>query len=375
MKRIVEVACAIGIVLFLSACSRGITVKIGVVAPMSGALEKFGKDMAQGAQIAADELNAEKFRIDGKQAHFEILVEDDKGAAEEGKAAAKRLIDAGAVAVFGHLNSTVSIAAAPIYAAAGIPQMSASTNPKYTRMGLKTTFRIGADDVNQGQALAGLMINKLRSKSVFIFDDRTDFGTGLAAEVGNALKQANRNFVHESFEPAKADYAALAQKIKDAGADAVVFAGDDQGGLPLLKALRESGSLAQYLAGDAMCDSGVMKKSQGSANGNFHCTVPGIPPSWLSSGVGFVQMYKSKYGEPGSFSVAAYDGIHVLAQAMQNAQSARPEIYLSHMTQGSFDGKIQGVVEFDLNGNLKDGTVIAYRAVGGALMEQAESRN
>ena len=147
MKQIIRIVCVIGAVFLASACSRQVTVKIGVVGPMSGPLAAFGKDMAKGAEVAMDEMNKDAFIVGGKRAHFELLVEDDKASADEGKAAAKRLIDAGVVAVFGHLNSGVSIAAAPLYAAAGIPQLSVSTNPKYTRMGLKTTFRITADDI------------------------------------------------------------------------------------------------------------------------------------------------------------------------------------------------------------------------------------
>jgi branched-chain amino acid transport system substrate-binding protein len=57
------------------------------------------------------------------------------------------------VAVIGHLNSGVSMAAAPVYAAKMIPQLAISTKPEYTQMGLPTTFRLVASDALQSKAM------------------------------------------------------------------------------------------------------------------------------------------------------------------------------------------------------------------------------
>lgn len=370
MKTLIRIAIAfIGLTL-LAACSRQVTVKIGVVAPMSGPLAQYGKDIANGAQIAVDELNSDHFSIQRKRARFELVVEDDKASPDEGKAAAQRLIDAGVVAVFGHFNSGVSIAAAPLYAAVGIPQLSVSTNPQYTRMGHKTSFRITADDIQQGATLARLISEKLRTKSLYIVDDRTTFGIGVADEVDRAVKARKLQAPRESVDAKAANYAAIAQKIKQANADVVFFGGDEAVGLPLLKALRHAESNAKFVVADAMCDASTIKSAGGVANGNYYCTVAGVPPSWLSSGIGFMEMYKAKFGAPGAYSALSYDGIHILAQAMQQAGSVAPEAYLPVLAKGSFSGKIQGSIEFDDKGDIKDGTVVIYQSVGGQLVEQ-----
>lgn len=369
MNRFVRIAC-VAAALLLAACSRQVTVKIGVVAPMSGPLAQYGKDIANGAQVAVDELNGEHFSIERRRAHFELVVEDDKASPEEGKAAARRLIDAGVAAVFGHFNSGVSIAAAPLYAEAGIPQLSVSTHPQYTRMGLKTAFRITADDVQQGATLARLIGEKLRARSLYLVDDRTTFGTGIADEVERGMQGRKFASVRDSVDGGSADYPALARAIMDANADVVFFGGDEAVGLPLLKALRKAGSHARFVAADAMCDASMLKGAEGSADSNYYCTVAGVPPSWLSSGIGFMDMYKTKYGAPGAYSALSYDGIHILAQAMQEAGSTSPEIYLPVLSTGSFSGKIQGTIEFDAKGDIRDGTVVIYQSVGGQLVEQ-----
>lgn len=370
MKQLVRIACTLVALVVLGACSRQVTVKIGVVAPMSGPLAQYGKDIANGAQIAIDELNSDHFTIQRKRARFELVIEDDKAAPDEGKAAARRLIDAGVVAVFGHFNSGVSIAAAPMYAAAGIPQLSVSTNPKYTRMGLRTSFRITADDIQQGATLARLISDKLRTRSLYIVDDRTTFGVGVADEVDRAVKARKLQPLRDSVDAKTADYAAIAQKIKLANADVVFFGGDEAVGLPLLKALRNAELTAKFVVADAMCDASTIKSAGGSANGNYFCTIAGVPPSWLSSGIGFMEMYKAKFGTPGAYSALSYDGIHILAQAMQQAGSVAPETYLPVLAKGSFSGKIQGTIEFDDKGDIKDGTVVIYQSIGGQLVEQ-----
>ncbi|HEY8025844.1 MAG TPA: branched-chain amino acid ABC transporter substrate-binding protein [Burkholderiaceae bacterium] len=355
----------------LAACSREVTVKIGVAAPMSGALAQYGKDIAQGAQTAADELNEDHFIINGRRAHFELVVEDDKASADEGKAVAQRFVDAKVNGVFANFNSGVTIPSSAIYSRAGIPQISVSTNTKYTRQGFKTAFRITADDSQQGRTLALLMADKLHAKSIYIIDDGTPFGVGLVDEVNKVLAKKNIAPPHDSVTAQTANYAALVQKIKDSKADSVFFSGDQGVGLPLLKELRKSDTTTRFIVADAMCDASTVKDAAGDANSNYYCTIAGVPSSWLSAGAGFVDLYKKKYNAPpGTYSTLAYDGIHIFAQAMQEANSTDPAVYLPVLAKGSFDGKIQGSVEFDAKGDIKDGTVVIFQSIGGQLNEQ-----
>ncbi|MCU6434802.1 branched-chain amino acid ABC transporter substrate-binding protein [Undibacterium sp. Jales W-56] len=361
---------SLAVVLLLSACSRQVEVKIGVVAPMTGNLAHNGKSIANGAQIAVDELNEDGMYIQGKRAHFSLIVEDDKANPEDGKAAAQRLVDAGVAAVYGHFNSGVTIPAAPIYAKAGIPQMSASTNPKYTRMGIASAFRIGADDIEQGTTLGRIAVDKLKAKTVFVIDDASLFGVGLAAEVLKVLESKKITPGKESVNPLTVDYPQLVKKIGESKSDVVIYGGDEPVGLGLLKAMRAAGIAAKFVTGDSMCDAAIIKAAAGNADHGYFCTVAGVPPSWLSGGAAFMQKYRAKFGEPGAMSPISYDGIHVYAQAMQRAGSIDPKVFVPEMKKTSFDGKIQGTIEFDAKGDLKDGTVVIYESVGGSLTEQ-----
>src|SRR5204863_9381130 len=98
--------------------------------PLSGSIGAQGQDTINGAQLAVDEINAGGgVRIGSARARLEIVSPDDKADPEAGKVAAQRLVEADVLVALANLNSGVSIAAAPIYAQANIPQLAISTKP------------------------------------------------------------------------------------------------------------------------------------------------------------------------------------------------------------------------------------------------------
>ena len=115
--------------------------------------------------MAIDDLNAKGVTIGGKVVKFELLAEDDAGDPKQGTAVAQKLADAKVKGVMGHLNSGTSIPASRIYSEAGIPQISPSaTNPKYTRQGFKTAFRVVANDGQLGGTLGRYAVQDLKAQ-------------------------------------------------------------------------------------------------------------------------------------------------------------------------------------------------------------------
>src|SRR6476646_9752994 len=168
-----------------------ITVRIGHVGPVSGSQAHYGKDNENGARMAVADLNAQNVMIGGKKAKFELVAEDDAADPKQGTAVANKLVDAKVNGVVGHLNSGTSIPASKIYSDAGIPQISPSaTNPKFTRQGFKTTFRVVADDVHLGGTLGRYAVKDLKGKSIVTIDDRTAYGQGVAEEFAKGVTSA-----------------------------------------------------------------------------------------------------------------------------------------------------------------------------------------
>src|SRR5688500_13386588 len=134
--------------------AEAVTVRIGSASPLTGSQAHIGIDIKNGVQLAVEELNAKGVEIAGRKVKFELLAEDDEANPTKATTVAQKLVDSKVAAVVGHFNSGASIPASKIYSDAGIPQISpASTNPKYTLQGFKTTFRVVAHDDQQGPTL------------------------------------------------------------------------------------------------------------------------------------------------------------------------------------------------------------------------------
>ena len=183
-----------------AAASAQDVIRIGHVGPTSGGIAHLGKDNENGARLAIEDLNAKRLKINGRAVRFELLAEDDAADPKQGTAAAQKLVDAKVSGVIGHLNSGTSIPASKIYFDAGIPQISPSaTNPRYTRQGYSTTFRVVADDVHLGGTLGRYAVTNLKGQSIAVIDDRTAYGMGVADEFDKAVKAAGGKVVGREF--------------------------------------------------------------------------------------------------------------------------------------------------------------------------------
>src|SRR5262245_50637885 len=99
---------------------------IGVAAPMTGNLAQIGKQFSEGAQLAADEVNA-KGGIKGKK--VVIRVEDDKGDPKDAATVAQKFAsDDSILAVLGHYSCSACFAAIPIYTKAPLSSITRSAS-------------------------------------------------------------------------------------------------------------------------------------------------------------------------------------------------------------------------------------------------------
>jgi branched-chain amino acid transport system substrate-binding protein len=284
-----------------TASAQDMVVKIGHVGPTSGAIAHLGKDNENGARMAIDELNAKGVTIGGKKVKFELLAEDDAADPKQGTAAAQKLVDSKVNGVIGHLNSGTSIPASKIYSDAGIPQISPSaTNPKFTRNGYKTTFRVVADDVHLGGTLGKYAVQKVKGKSIAVIDDRTAYGQGVADEFEKGVKAAGGKTVAREFTNDKAtDFTAILTSIKAKKPDVVFFGGMDAVAGPMLRQMKQLGINAKFMGGDGICSSELPKLAAGTmADGQVVCAeAGGVEGEAKKSMDTFYAAYKKKYND------------------------------------------------------------------------------
>jgi branched-chain amino acid transport system substrate-binding protein len=343
-----------------------IEVKIGHVAPLTGAIAHLGKDNENGALLAVEEANASGVKLGGKSVKFVLVGEDDQADPKTGTTVAQKLVDEKVNGVVGHLNSGVTIPASSVYHQAGIPMITGSaTNPKLTEQGFKEVFRVVGRDDQQGPAIASYLAAEKKPKLVAVIDDATAYGEGIANEVEKTLKAANIEVLpREKGTDKTTDWKAILTKLRGRGPDAVFFGGMDATGGPLIKQGRELGMKAVFSFGDGACTD-KMKELAGDAAEGLLCSQAGIPPQAASQK--FLDAYKKRFNQdPILYAPFTYDAANLIIAAMKKADSPDPAKYLPELHKISFTGST-GTIAFDDKGDRKDAEITIFTMKGGKI--------
>ena len=342
-------------------------VKIGFAGPLTGPISHVGKDEQFGAQLALDDANAKGVTLAGQKVKFELMSEDDQADPRTATTVAQRLVDAGVKGVIGHVTSGAAIPASRIYEQAGIPAITpSSTSPKLTRQGYKTTYRVIANDTQQGSAMAKFATGVLKAQRIAVIDDRTAYGQGLADALVDSLKQLGIKPVGREFTNDKAtDFAAILTKLKAAKPDAIFYGGMDAQGAPLLKQMKQLGISAKYLSGDGVCTAEMIKIAGAAMSGDVYCTQAGIPMDKMPAGKAFNERFTKRFNVPVQlYAPYSYDATNALIEAMKLANSSDPAKYLAQLQKVSFKG-VTGNIAFDAQGDSREGGVALYQFNGG----------
>ena len=335
------------------------TLKIGVAQPLSGPLAALGQDLLNGVNLAVGELNKGNYSIDGKRVTLEVMAVDDKADAATGKAVAQQLVDAGVVAVIGHLNSGVSIEAAPIYGAKDIPQIAISTNPRFTQLGLGTTFRMVANDGLQARAIGSFAASQFGASRYAALDDGTPYGKGLTDGAAEQLKAEKKQVVvRESFDDKTLAFDDLAAKLKEAGVEVMVSTLNDYQVIALIEALRKVNYTRLRLLGGDTVKTTDMVKAAGIIEG-IYATSPVLEAKEFVAGRQFLEKYLETYKKPPAYGGHySYDSMYVLSAALQKAKSAKPKDITAAMHAINGYAPVTGTMTWDDKGEQR------YAAVG-----------
>lgn len=357
--------------LLLGACGKqetaaGDTVKIGMAAPLTGPQSHIGQDIKNGTLLGIEEVNAQGIEIGGKKVKFELLAEDDEANPAKATTVAQKLVDAKVVGVVGHFNSGCSIPASKVYADAGIPQISpGSTNPRYTQQGYATTFRVVANDDQQGPAGAVYALNTLKVKKVAVIDDSTSYGQGLASAFERTVKAAGVEVVAVEHTTDKdTDFAAILTNIKSKNPDLIFFGGIDTQGGPMLKQMKALGINAKLMGGDGIQTPNLVALAGDAAEGAI-ASIPGLPKDKMPGGSAFLDRFQKRFNTKVElFAPMGYDAVFVLVEAMKKAGSTEPAKILAELKKVQLNG-VTGPIAFDDKGDLKNGPITINAVQGG----------
>ncbi len=359
----------IGLCLLAAACTKqgaeqSDVIRIGAAGPLTGDMAVFGQDQLNGMRLAVEEWNATGGVL-GKKI---VIVEgDDQRDPKQAVSAANKLVNDGVVGVVGHFNSNCSIPASAIYSKAGIPQIShGSTNPQYTEQGFDTAFRVCGRDDQQGKVAATFAATKLKAGRIAILHDKTTYGQGLAEEFRKGLGTVPQVILFEGVTVGEKDYSPVVTKITSLKPDLLFFGGIYVEGGLLIKQFKGVGGVAPFIGGDGIMSEELVKIGGPATDGTYATFGPDTKESPAAKG--FNENYRKKYGEPGVYSVYAYDATHILLQAIKKSGSTEKKKLLENIKATDYQGAL-GRIQFDAKGDMKQSPYVVWKVEGGKFRQ------
>ncbi|HNS54897.1 MAG TPA: branched-chain amino acid ABC transporter substrate-binding protein [Syntrophales bacterium] len=337
------------------------TIKIGLMAPLTGSFASEGAEMKQVLELLAADLNA-KGGLLGKK--VELIVDDDGSDARTAALAAQRLTTKGVVAVIGTYGSSVTEASQNIFNEAKIIQVAnGSTAIRLSEKNLKYFFRTCPRDDEQGKVAVDAIV-KTKAKKVAILHDNSTYAKGLADEVKAPLEKKGIKIVFfDALTPKQSDYTAVLTKMKGAGPDLVFFTGYySEAGL-LLKQAKQMSWKVPFMGGDATYNTDLVKLAGKEAVTGFSFVMPPLPKYLPSKQAkAFLASFKKKYGsEPTSpYSVLAGDGFRVVTAAIAQTKTTDADKLAGYLkTQFKDKDALTGTISFNAKGD-RVGDVYRY---------------
>lgn len=358
----------IGLCLLAAACTRkgaeqADVIRIGAAGPFTGDNAVFGQDQLNGVKLAVEEWNARGGVLGRK---IVIVEGDDQRDPKQAVAAANKLVNDGAVGVVGHFNSNCSIPAAAVYNKAGIPQLShGSTNPKLTEQGFDNVFRVCGRDDQQGKVAAEYVTTVLKLKKVAVLHDKTTYGQGLADEFRKALGNKVQVVIYEGITSGEKDYSPVVTKVKGVAPELIFFGGVySEGGL-LAKQFRAGGVTAPFMGGDGIMSEEFLKIAGQASEGSLATFGPDTRDAPAARG--FNDQYRKKFGEPGVYSIYAYDAANILLQSLEKAGADRKKL-VETIRAADYNGAL-GHIQFDAKGDVKHSPYVVWKVAGGKYQQ------
>ena len=355
------------------------TLSIGVNLPITGANADTANLIRYGAQTAIDEVNAS-----GGVAGYKLvmLLLDDgtatAGQYDPGQAAInarKMVADPSVIAGVGPMNSGSAKAMCPILSQAGLATITPSatnpdlTDPKFAAIyrpgGVPIFFRTVTTDAFQGPNMANYMIDTLKLKSVCVCDDSGAYGVGIADKFeAQARKRGLTVLARDRLDPKQADYSTTLTRFKGLGPDALYYGGDAQAGVKVVKQTYDIMPKVVKAGGDGMYGPELLTGGGFPAVEGWYATVASPHVMEERSMEPWLKTFSEKYGrQPADYSITAYDGMMIVADAIGRAAKAGTVTRASvrDAIQSTRLKTLQGDISFDANGDLASKIVSVYQ--------------
>ncbi len=322
------------------------TIKIGVIAPLTGDLAQYGTPAKDGFQIKVDEINAAG-GINGKK--IELIIQDNKGDVNETVNIFKKLVGQDKVTlVVGPVISSTSNAAAPLAQQAKVVMITPTgTNVDITK-DKDFVFRTTFTDPYQGTAAARYAAKNGIKKVAILTNTSSDYSVGLSEAFRTEAAKLGITVVEEKYTKDDKDFKSILTNIKNATPDGI-FIPDYYNTIGLIATqAKELGITAKYLGGDGW--DGVQKDFASVTEGAVFASQ--FASDDTSSIVqNFIKLYKEKIkSDANVFAALGYDTGTIVEAALKSSKELKGEAIRDAMKAVSLE-LVTGKLVFDADRN------------------------
>jgi branched-chain amino acid transport system substrate-binding protein len=337
-----------------SDCPSGL--KLAFLGAQTGDYANLGINISNGANVALSEYNEKN-----PDCKVTMQLFDSQGDPNQATKLATQIIqDKSVIGVVGPAFSGESGATGDAFNGAGLVTVSASaTDPALTTHGWTTFHRVVATDADQAPQVAKYLKDTAQAKKVFVIDDSSEYGKGLADGVRKGL--GNLVTGSDAVQQKQTDFSATVTKVTSSGADAVFYGGYYAEAGLLAKQLRAAGYKGLFMSGDGSLDPGFIQAAGADAANGAVLTCPCAP-----STPDFTKKYKADNdgAEPGTYSAEGFDAANVLLAGIAEGNYTRPDL-LDWVNNFDADGLTKHI-KFD-NGDVSTVVIYAYKVEGGKI--------
>jgi branched-chain amino acid transport system substrate-binding protein len=298
------------------------TLKLGVLATLSGAGTAWGIAMQGAAELAAEDVNGKGgLEVGGKKYKVEVVAYDDHYKAADALTGFNRLVFDDAIKfVVGPLGSAPALAVLPVATENKVITMTMAFTPKALSAEYAYSFRpVLPTDVFSDPQIKWV-VQKLGVKRIGGLFPNDESGQQIAAANEAAYVAVGAKFVaKEFFERERVDFVPLLTRVLAQNIDAFELDGNSPqtAGL-LVKQLRELGFKGPIIrtGGDATADIVKIAGKEATENLYVHLSINPESPSVQA----FTKRFEDKYKTPmNGFSPSFYANLQMLFAAIQKA--------------------------------------------------------
>jgi branched-chain amino acid transport system substrate-binding protein len=332
--------------------------KIAFLGPQTGDYANLGINISNGANVALKD-----FKDANPDCDVTMELFDSQGDPEKATPLATQIInDDKIIGVVGPTFSGESDATGDAFSQAGLVTVSASaTNPDLSTNGWKTFHRVLGNDATQAPADAKYIKETLAAKKVFVVDDASEYGKGLADGVASALGSLVTDT--DTVQQKQTDFGPTVTKVTASGADVLFYGGYYAEAGLLMKQLRSGGWNGIFVSGDGSDDPGFIEAAGAAAAQDARLTCPCAPATDE-----FIQKYAdvNNGAEPGTYSAEGYDAATILLNGIAAGNDDRASL-LDWVNNYDEDGLTKHL-KFDETGEVAEVVIYAYKVDNGKIV-------